>query len=173
MNATASPLQAEQLDQHFAGVSRSLAAMDWGPALDKCADKLQTQVESTFAQQTSPSGVAWPEWFFFDPRESSPTHDTLNATGRLLGSLKRGGSDHIESITRDELVYGTSVPYAGIHDEGAVVTTGVALYSRGGRFLPAGSTINIPQRQFSGFTEETLVACGELIADRGLEVFLG
>lgn len=170
---TASPLEADRFADYLAGIGQALSTLDFAPALDGCANELQRQIEGTFASQTSPAGQPWPDWMFFDPRVSSPSHDTLNATGRLLGSLRRGGADHIETITRDSLAYGTSVPYAGIHDEGATVTTGVALYARTGFFLPAGSTINIPQRQFSGWTEETLVACGNLIADRGLEVFRG
>lgn len=44
--------------------------------------------------------------------------DILRRTGRLYESFL-GGADHVQQMTNDTLVWGTSVPYAPIHQTGA------------------------------------------------------
>lgn len=105
-----------------------------------------------FSRSAGPSGP-WAPWKFRS-LDAPEEHNTLIASQRLAFSLQPGSRpDHVEEISESELVYGTSVEYASIHNEGATITTGVPLISRDkSAYIPAGTQVVIPQREFVGFS---------------------
>ena len=124
---------------------------------------------SHFCEQRSPSGEQWEELSPVTtgnrrtgdrvPRRGA-RHKALQDDGALYRSLlpREAGADAIRETSRDELHFGTNVPHAGVHQEGAEMTVtprqhGWMLHNLG-VFKPVGSTLRIPQREFLGLNEE-------------------
>lgn len=127
---------------------RGMIGQSWVPRLAQIH-------QGYFNRSAGPSGQRWEEWHWTDPNVMQ--HPTLYVSGKLRGSLTVGGASNVSRPSAHGLVWGTSVPYAKIHQEGARIVTGRALVSRDGRFyLPAGSVLNIPRREFLGLSDEAV-----------------
>ena len=130
-----------------------IVSINFNLAFTEIEAVLEQAHQQRFLSKKTPTGNSWPEWFFTTPE--NPLHDTLEVSGKLRESLQMGGDGHISTKTENELIWGTNVKYAGIHNYGATITTGIWLMARGGKWrLPPGSTLHIPQREFMGLNEE-------------------
>lgn len=151
---------------------RAAQDIDYTDVLDSFTDDLEEQHAEYFATESGPDGERWEPWFWRS-LSASDTHPTLDSSGELRESLLPGNLGHVEDIQPDSLTWGTDLPYAGIHQEGAVMRTGVPLTSRGGIwFLPAGTEIEIPQRKFVGMNEALLTKLQNKIADHVVRVIV-
>lgn len=140
----------------FSEIAAQFAAIDYTEPLSGFHDVLEGVHQSYFEQRRGPSGDAWDEWVFRavnGPEE----HPTLEVSKRLRKSLRSGNEGHVKQVDSRTMVFGTSIEYAAIHNFGATITTGIPLVSRdGGTYLPAGTRLTIPQREFVGMANETL-----------------
>lgn len=139
-------------------------SVDVHEALTGCRDVLRSQVLQEFHTESDPFGEPWEPWYWtsdYPPEE----HPTLRHTGLLYGSFVSDGAGHVEEITNNELVFGSSVTYAMKHQEGASEVLAINLFGRHGGMLKAGSQIEIPARPIVGWPDETIVQCGDLIRD--------
>ena len=59
-----------------------------------------------------------PRWSPRKPQTPPVTHPLLRRTGRLYNSLTKPGGENIFRVTKSNLVFGTSVPYARYLEEG-------------------------------------------------------
>lgn len=156
-------VELDQLPGLFGEIGEQISKMEFAEPLAYIADQLRDLHEGYFDAETGPSGEPWSPWFYRS--ESAPNnHPTLFVTGRLRQSMI-DGPDHIESIDGNTLTFGTGVPYASIHNEGASIITGIPLISRGGHYLPAGSQITIPQREFVGMNQPSVDRAGETVLE--------
>ena len=147
------------------GVVSGFENTNYATALSEFSDVLEERHQGYFDRRESPTAEPWKEWFWRDP-DAEDSHETLEVSGTLRGSLRRGGLGHIEEVTRSSLLWGTGIRYAALHNFGGQVRTGVPLVSRGGRFyLPAGSLLNIPQREFVGMNDELTDDLAGYVAD--------
>lgn len=159
------------------GVYDALAAdfdgADYQPVLGEFAGDLREIHQNYFLGSFGPSGADWKPWYWRD-RDVSNDHPTLIARGRLRDSLLTDSSDHIEDVQSRELTWGTSVPYAGIHNFGGTTTVGGAgLVGRNGGYLRPGTVINIPQREFVGLNEDSTGKIVGKAADAVVDVLKG
>lgn len=153
----------------FADMEQGYTAHSYEPSLENFSGVLEESHQQGFDSRQSPSGDSWPQWQF-RAVDAPDDHETLEVSGRLRGSLKRGGADHVEQIGIRDMVWGTSVPYAAGHQTGLDFILGVPLVGRGGSpFLPAGTRLRIPQREHVGMSEATLEQLGEMVADATVE----
>lgn len=77
---------------------------------------LERLSEQQFSSQGKFSGGWWP---LADSTVQRKGHDTiLLDTGRLWDSLTGGNADSIREIGDDAMAFGTTVPYAGVHQTG-------------------------------------------------------
>ena len=121
-----------------------------------------------FNTSPGPSG-AWPDWEFRSAK-APEEHKTLIVSQRLAFSMQPDGPDNVLKVDETEMVYGTAVEYAPIHNYGATIRTGIPLYRRGsGTYLPEGSMLTIPPREFIGLTDTHIDELAELCADWILE----
>lgn len=151
-----------------AAMERLFAELGKGPGqsyMEEVGESLSTQLDTQFNASETPQGDGWSPWRFRKV-DSSDSHKTLWDSGRLRDSLVAQTADSIRFYTSRDLKYGTGVEYAGIHDEGATITTAVALVGRGGvGWIPEGTTLTIPQRRFSGWSEATLEDAADIIGE--------
>lgn len=92
-------------------------AEDASPLWHAIIDWLQRQHEVQFRSEGKFSG-GWPE--LADSTIRAKGHDQiLYLTGRLWESLTGGNGDSIREVEEDWMAFGTTVPYAGIHQHGA------------------------------------------------------
>lgn len=160
-------IDMDKFDDYLASIGGELDEMSFEPALGEIRDDLEKQYAAGFSAETAPNGQSWDPWFF--RRLNGPeNHPTLKVSGALSQSLQ-GGAGNIEEIGERTLKHGTSLRYAGIHQDGATFTTKIPLISRTGQYLPAGSRITIPPRPFVGFSEATIDAACEHVADHIVE----
>lgn len=147
--------------------------ISYAPILDSWHHALHAETMASFAREASPHGQAWPEWMWQSLRTRGlhpGGHDTLHASGRLYNSLFRGGPENVDHVAAKSSSFGTSVPYAGVHQTGGSVVLDERLYPRsGGGFMREGSTINLPPRPFLGVTEQMADSLAEAVADHIVE----
>lgn len=152
----------------FQDMADQLNAADYTETLDAMLPELEETHQQYFDDRKSPHGEPWPDWFFTEI--DTGEHPTLEASGDLRRSLRTGGSGNIKFTDRRALEWGTNVEYAGIHNFGARITTGVWLISRNRQFaLPPGSTLEIPQREFMGLNEKNAQFFVDMAADAAVE----
>ena len=157
-------IEIEDFGTYTDQISNDFLAGSFEPAIQDCEEHLQAQVTKQFESCTNPDGEAWVPWYWSEDPENHPA-ETLFASGRLRDSFMHDSADHVEEIGGRDLVWGTSVEYAAIHDQGARIVTGVDLYGRAGGYLPKGSIIEIPQRQIVGWAEDTVEQCEASIVE--------
>ena len=132
---------------------------------------IQRDHQTRFDNRTSPTGEAWEPWHWTKMTKQGPLeHPTLEYSKRLRSSLRIGGRDNVSDITVDgtktTLTWGTAVPYAKIHNFGARIRLGIPLVSRDGKgYLPIGTIIHIPQREFIGLSERAINSAAKFILD--------
>ena len=73
---------------------------------------LRRDIEDIFQRGGSP------KWTPRKPQNPPVTHPLLRRTGRLYNSLSKPGGENIMRVTKSEVVFGTSVPYANYLEEG-------------------------------------------------------
>lgn len=143
---------------------------DFTVVIDFWHTELQNTAFESFQNKLSPSGAPWLpwEWQSDGTRSRNPTgHPTLDATGTLRMSLYRKGRDNIDIVEPRSGMYGTAVPYAGLHNEGGTVTLDEKLYHRTNAIKPkkAGGTMKVSQREFLDVTPEMADALANAVAD--------
>lgn len=157
------------LEAVFDGIAAQFQDRDYDQFLADEMVILSEAHDERFERRVDPQGLAWLPWNWRRIGESD-SHPTLEVSGTLRASLTPGGLGSIGEVAKNVLTYGTRIAYAGIHNFGALIITGIALVARRGRgFLPAGSQLNIPQREFVGMNEGDLDAMTERIADDTVE----
>lgn len=157
----------------FPLVFQELAAQfnefDYTGILATITEVLEAKHADHFATESGPTGERWQPWFFRGI-DAQDNHPTLDVTGVLKGSLIAGRAGHVQRIHGNQLEWGTNIDYARIHNEGGTIVTGIPLVGRGGVvYLPAGSTLNIPQREFVGLDEPVTDEITQLVAEHVIE----
>ena len=99
-----------------------------------------------FQTSTAPDGSRWAPLKNPRPPGHNPDTKPLIDTGALQDSVGYQGSEHIEGVSGEGFTLGSSVYYAGVHQEGS-------------------KKKNIPARPFMGFSEEVLDTPADLAAD--------
>lgn len=176
------PVPKEEVDNvaslhnYFEGIIKQARKENYVDFLKEVARTLERIHQHRFQRRQSPSGEDWIPWFF-RPTWADPDHETLEITGNLRGSLTEGHSEHVRDIDTNGagfsfLTWGTSVPYAWVHNFGGSVIVEEALVSRDGkRVMPDGSEINIPKREFVGITEPIVGKIVKTASDTAVESF--
>lgn len=161
------------LQSVFDEIAETFDGIDYAPVLGEFADELKDIHQNYFLGSFGPDGRDWKPWYWRDPGVSND-HPTLIARGRLRDSLLTQSSDHVEEIGTRELAWGTSVPYAGMHNFGGQsVVGGQGLVGRNGGYLKPGTVINIPQREFVGIRGEQASNFAESTADAAVAALKG
>jgi phage gpG-like protein len=96
---------------------RDLASLSFEVPLKKCNVLMQSETKRNFAESHAPDGTPWAP---IQPRVrggSLPLRDT----GLLGASVTGPGKGHVEQITHRELIYGTNLDRAAIHQYGGVI----------------------------------------------------
>lgn len=129
-------IKSEDFSKWINDLIARLPNMDLSPELKIVTDKIRTGVEQSFQSQSSPLGRPW------SPAKTPQAHPLLVDSGRLKAGAIGPGEGHVEVITKNTLEFGTSIPYAEVHQRG---------------------NSRIPQRPFMGVSEQTLGECIEEI----------
>jgi phage gpG-like protein len=116
MNDFQVSINSDTLDQTLENFQASLA--DNSPALAAVADDLREMIAEQFATEGAASGTPWAPLAPSTLRKRRGG-SILNATGALLSSLTDAGTPgHVEDIGGQQLLFGSSVPYAIFHQTG-------------------------------------------------------
>lgn len=119
-------INLDKLGAYLNGEAERLMHLDYSMPLKKCAFILSAALKEGFVHSRAPDGSSWKP--LKRPRRkgtknkgsrrrSSTTNQPLWDTGRLVASMG-AGTDHVEQITPDSLVFGTNVSYAAFHNFG-------------------------------------------------------
>ncbi len=106
-----------------------LNSLDYRPLLKTCSYLIANDTQDNFQEQHDPDGVPWkpikprPQQRGKGQRNRSPAGTThaLIDTGHLRRSTGSGAPNNIEQIGQFELIYGTNVSYAAVHQNGATI----------------------------------------------------
>jgi len=121
------------------------AGQDLTPAMDEAGSALVTSILMNFENETDPDGNKW----LPSIRAREEGGLTLSDKGHLANSITHiAGNEEVEA--------GTNVPYAAVHQGGAVIK---AKTSKGLRFKIGNTwsnkqSVTIPKRQFIGIGED-------------------
>jgi phage gpG-like protein len=154
----------DELPQVFLDLEAEYRAATYAEPLGLFAEELRDAHGRMFDREEDPTGRPWEPWHW-RPEDAYHDKPTLMVSGRLRSSLESQGGEHIETVRPRDLVFGTSVPYAEIHQEGATITTGIPLVGRDGGYIPAGTVLHIPQREHVGMNGGQVDRVAELAAD--------
>lgn len=150
------------LEMAIQDVVDTVAAGDFTEAFSDIAHgPLSQQIRREFDLEVGPDGNPWEPWHFRTPW-APEDHPTLRVSGDLYWSYL-AGADHVESFGPQEMEFGSALPYAGIHQDGATFTTGIPMVSRTGGWIAAGTQITIPARPVVGWADETVEAAEQII----------
>ena len=136
--------------------------MDWWNMI------LSDRDQKSFAVSGVPDGDGWPQWELQEKwRFDKGDHDTLVASGRLMKSLQRNSSEGVDEVSKRDSWFGTTVPYARIHQTGGQAELEVDLYDREG--VPKvdkdeQDKVNIPQRPFATMTLQMVDGLADVVA---------
>lgn len=138
-------IDLDKLGTFLNGEAERLVHLDYSQPLRKCAYILSADLKEGFVHARAPDGSPWKP--LKRPRKkgtrnkgkgsrrrSSTTSQPLWDTGRLVASMG-AGTDHVQQVTSDSLVFGTNVSYAPFHQLG---------------------TRTIPARPFLGFSAQAV-----------------
>jgi phage gpG-like protein len=145
------PLGRENIEEYFMRVNNHLATNDITGTLHDAKLKVLQDVGRNFQEATSPTGKKWPK-----RRNKGDGHPLLIDTTKLSQAALGLGDGKIDEESGREFsvgVKGSVVPYAIKHQTGR-------------------NSENLPQREFMGARESTLIEIGEDIADDLLQVFM-
>ncbi len=106
-----------------------LNTINYGPLLKTCGYLIQIDAQNNFQGQHDPDKVPWkpikprPKKRGKGQRNRSPANTThaLIDTGHLRRSLGAGSQGNVNEIGKFDLVYGTNVEYAAVHQNGATI----------------------------------------------------
>lgn len=158
------PIMAEDLAGFLEQSFQILVSAPIPVAMQKCVDLARDQVTQQFETESDPEGNPWPEWEWTS-EYPVVEHPTLDHTGMLKASFLTQQAGHVEEVNERDLIFGSEVNYANIHDQGASFILGIWLFGRHGGALRPGTRITIPQRQIVGWSEKTLALCDDAILD--------
>lgn len=164
----------DDLPNVFLDLEEEFRSTSYEQPLETFAGDLRDAHGRMFDEERTPTGRDWAPWRW-RPDWASDYKPTLFVTGRLRSSLESEGSpDHIERVEPLSLEFGSSVPYSPLHNEGGQIRTGIPLVGRDGAgYLPAGTLINIPQREHVGMNAAQVDQLAELAADHAVTVLRG
>lgn len=122
----------ERMSRDIAQAMNRLSNMDQAQLLHEMGVEMEGQTKERFEEKKSPSGSPWRHW--------SPRYAERQRRSNPGASILRGGGPGLyESIssrvTRQGLVVGSRMVYAGVHQEGWAAK-------------------NIPARQYLGISRE-------------------
>lgn len=167
---------AEQLGIIFKDIGKDLVSLNLTETMLSFLPTLQKDHQARFDARKAPDGTVWPEWQFMRwPLDKGLVgHQTLESSGRLRRSLMIGGEDNVSQVEGSglatTLLWGSRVPYAAIHNFGASFTLGIPLIHKSGKpFLPVGTLINIPQREFVGLTPKNIEDFASWLLDDAIQ----
>lgn len=130
-------------------IPRNLGGVDLTRPLGDCREEVRKAIRENFANASGPDGSPWPPR---KPRKDDDGHPLLDDTGFLKAAalgLGPGGFDDLSakemSIGIDKSVELGGIPGAQAHDRG-------------------NPESNLPQRHFFAPNDNSLDACGEIIA---------
>lgn len=129
-------VQSMELAQFSVWLDKQGRDMDFGPALKQCSLLLIKATKENFANQRGPTGQPWP-----------PIKGRVRGGGKALRDTGRLMASITAKPQPDELVVGTNLEYAGIHQYGGTITPkkGKALtIPQTVQALRAGSPRNMP-----------------------------
>ena len=139
--------QLEDFLQRMTGVTENL---QFGPDHWQATVNILEQLhEQYFAQQADPQGRPWPELSPVTIAQKGHSRILVD-TSDLMNSLTNSSAQYaVRQATGDSYTFGTSRPFAGVHQSGA------------GR---------IPQRKHTGISDENLRHVENVIADTVVEL---
>lgn len=140
----------EDLESHLAGVVDALATMPMGETLAAAKTLVHRSIRGGFNSSLDPqTGTPWA------PRVRYYPHPILMKSGAMMQAATGGGAGAIQRITERTLTVG--------------VLTSVIHYAPKHQFGEGGMVA----RPFVGVDRDTLSAIGEVVADGGLQAFVG
>lgn len=146
-------------DAQFARAMQRLAelAQDMAPALRGVGEYLAGSSQDRFTTQMAPDGSAWAplsQWY----RDGKPVNQDKILT--LRGYLR--SSIHWQ-VLPDQLLVGSNLEYAAIHQFGGVIRPKhVKALKVGGRYV---SQVRIPAREYLGLSAEDATESEAIVAD--------
>lgn len=142
----AQDLTESQLQEFLNGIVNEVDRPDVPDAMQTALSTTKADLVEGFQTSTAPDGSTWPPLKYPRPPGHNPDPRPLIDTGALQDSVGYQGQDHIEGVSGEGFTLGTTVEYAGVHQEGS-------------------KKKNIPARPFMGFSEEVLDTVADLTAD--------
>jgi len=109
-------LDLQGLERWAHEASRSISNPDFRKPLEITKRLLANDFKKNFSEQHDPDGTPWPA---IHARPDGTTH-ALWDKGALVRSTG-AGEHHIETMGRDELIIGTNMEYASIHQYGGTI----------------------------------------------------
>lgn len=144
------PIAWDDLESHLTRVVDSLATMPMGETLSEAKTLVHRSIRGGFNSSVDPNtGTPWA------PRRRYYPHPILMKSGAMMQAATGGGAGAIQRITERALTVGvlaSVIGYAPKHQFGL------------GGMIP---------RPFVGVDRDTLAAIGEVVADGGLQAFVG
>lgn len=139
-------IDSTELGTFLSGIFDTVNTPNVPDAMQAALSATKTDLVEGFQTSTAPDGSTWPPLKNPRPPGHNPDPKPLIDFGKLQDSVGYQGADHIEGVTGEGFTLGTTVEYAGVHQEGS-------------------RKKNIPARPFMGFSEEVLDTTAELTAD--------
>lgn len=134
----------DQVGAVFLDIDQKFMQADFTDALTEFRGDLEQDESQNWTGRHSPVGTAWPK--LAASTIARKGHDQpLVLTGALRESMTDHTSQHhIGDVSHRGLIFGTDLPYAGVHQDGASL---------------------IPQREFAGMDEDLLDKAVNRIVD--------
>lgn len=136
---------------------------------------LVADVRDNFDQGHAPDGAAWLALKNPSQRRGGASAKPLRDTGLLMASVTAQGAGHVERLSDTELVLGTNLAYAGVHQHGATIFFPERRRQRPWVFEVGGRkvftrrirahTVTIPARPFLGFSARALDRIDKIFAE--------
>jgi phage gpG-like protein len=168
-----------ELADRLGRLAADLASPRWDRSLEACLIAAKADVKENFARGTAPDGTTWAP--LERPRQGKRHRNSsplpLRDTGLLMASVTAVGPGHIEDVQQDGVTLGTSLDYAGIHQDGGTVHIPARRRTKGQKpyaWTTAGGgtafarairayTVTIPARPFLGWSDRLLGTLGEVL----------
>ncbi len=129
------------------------------PVMAAIGTELVASTHMRFVTQTDPDGQAW-QALNSEYAEGKRNSRILTESGRLRDSINSRPSN-------DQVLVGTNVIYAAVHQFGAVIQPRSAshLYFRMGGNLIVANKVTLPARPFLGISSDDQTAIAEIVFD--------